>query len=66
MKRINKKFINNVTPIDADDLNDIVKAINDLDLKINYLFYKDRDPQKAAEIMAEILGERDEADFKSS
>jgi len=57
--RIDKKFINNITRITADDLNDIVDAINNLDLKINYLFYQKTDPQKAAELMAEILGAKE-------
>ena len=62
MKRLTKRFINNQTAIDADDLNNITDAINDLDLKINYLFYQKTDPKKAAEIMAEILGAKDESD----
>jgi hypothetical protein len=56
MKRLTKRFINNQTIIDADDMNEMADAINELHLKIEYLFYQKTDPKKAAEIMAEILG----------
>jgi len=56
MKRINKHLINGQSRLDAEDVNELIDAINELDLKINYLFYQKTDPQKAAEIMAEILG----------
>jgi hypothetical protein len=59
MKKIKKQFINNVTPIDADDLNEIVDAINDMYYKVTYLFYRETDPKKAAEFMAEILGAKE-------
>ena len=45
--------------ITADELNNMVDAINELHLKIDYLFYQKTDPKKAAEIMAEILGAKD-------
>lgn len=42
-----------------DAIMNCVEAINNLTLKVNYLFYKDTDPQKATELMAEILGQHD-------
>ena len=58
MKRITSKFYNAGSMITADEMNDIVDAVNELHLKIDYLFYQKTDPKKAAEIMAEILGEK--------
>lgn len=55
--RLHKIFVNNISQlIAASDLDKIVDAINEIYLKVDYLFYKETDPEKAAEIMAEILG----------
>jgi len=59
MKRITSKFYDGRSMITADELNNMVDAINELHLKIDYLFYQKTDPKKAAEIMAEILGAKD-------
>lgn len=55
-KKIKKVYTNNSSFITADDLNEIINVINDCCLKIDYMFYKETDIKKAAEIMAEILG----------
>ncbi len=60
MKRINKRFTDYGT-INAKDFNEIIDAINEIHFKINYLYYKETDPDKAADLMAEILGGKKES-----